>query len=210
MKQFLRFSVSGLLGFLITAALFVGMLSLLKGNSNQVKSQDTDIRFSFVKEFKEAAVKPPKKHEKPEQQAISQPPTMPAVAIESIVSPEVTVPDNATQGKNQLVLTEMTLPGIGGPLGRQADNPGAIKAAIAPMYPQAALISKTEGWVEVKIDVNEFGMVSAVTVVDAKPARVFNSAAIKAVRKWKFHPKTIDGKAIPFQAIQTIEFKIDQ
>ncbi len=105
---------------------------------------------------------------------------------------------------------EISLPGVGVGGHYSAGNPGGVKAAIPPMYPPTALMSKTEGWVKVQISVNEFGTVSAVSVIDAEPARVFNAAAKKAVRKWKFYPKTSGGKAMSFVAIQTIEFKIDQ
>ena len=210
MKQLLRFSISGLLGFLITAALFVGMLSLLKGKQNHVTTQDMDINFSFVKAYKELEVNPPKENVKPEQEKVTQPPAMPNIAIDTVDTPDNLLPENATKGKTFNVLAEMKLPGTIGPPGTAIDNPGTIKAAIAPMYPQKPLVSKTEGWVKIKINVNEFGLVSSATVIDAKPARVFNAAAIKAVKKWKFHPETIDGKAVPFQATQTIEFKLDQ
>ncbi|MGJ8662163.1 MAG: TonB family protein [Marinicella sp.] len=210
MKQFLRFSVSGILGFLITATLFVGMLSLLKGKQSVISTQDLDLNFSFVKNYKEPVVKPPKEHIKPKQEKVVQPPTMPEMTLDTVDSPENLLPENASKGKNLNLLAEISMPGAGTHTGPMADNPGTIKAAIAPMYPQQPLINKTEGWVKIKIDVNEFGLVSSATVIDAKPARVFNTAAIKAVKKWKFHPKTIDGKAVPFQATQTIEFKLDQ
>jgi len=210
MKQIIRFSISGILGFIITTALFIGMLSLLNGDKPTVTGTENNINFSFVKDFKEPKVEPPKTREKPVPEKVSQPPAMPEIAIETRVSPDVTLPTNATKSKSFNVLTEIKLPGPGGRIGPLTDNPGTIKAAIAPMYPQTALASKAEGWVKVKISVNEFGTVSAVSVIDAEPARVFNAAAKKAVRKWKFHPKTTDGKAMSFVAIQTIEFKIDQ
>jgi protein TonB len=71
-------------------------------------------------------------------------------------------------------------------------------------------MSKTEGSVTLLIEVNEFGQVSGARVIDAEPARVFNSAALKAVRKWAFHPKKIAGQGVPFQVTQTIEFTLDQ
>ncbi|VAW43993.1 hypothetical protein MNBD_GAMMA02-317 [hydrothermal vent metagenome] len=210
MKQLIRFSISGILGFIITTALFIGMLSLLGSNKTTAIATDTNINFSFVKDFQEPAVKPPKKHEQPVQEEVKQPPAAPKLNVDHSSNPKINVPIAGIKGSQLSLLKEMSLPGVGGSGLYSADNPGTIKAAIAPMYPQQPLINKTEGWVKVKISVNEFGTVSAVSVIDAEPARVFNAAAKKAVRKWKFHPKTTDGKAMSFVAIQTIEFKIDQ
>lgn len=210
MKQLIRFSISGILGFIITTALFIGMLSLLGSNKTTAIATDTNINFSFVKDFQEPAVKPPKKHEQPVQEEVKQPPAAPKLNVDNSSNPKINVPIAGIKGSQLSLLKEMSLPGVGGSGLYSADNPGTIKAAIAPMYPQQPLINKTEGWVKVKISVNEFGTVSAVSVIDAEPARVFNAAAKKAVRKWKFHPKTTDGKAMSFVAIQTIEFKIDQ
>jgi protein TonB len=46
-------------------------------------------------------------------------------------------------------------------------------------------------------------------VLDAKPRRLFERAAKKAILKWKFKPRIVDGKAVPRKAIQTIEFKLE-
>lgn len=213
MNQFLRFSVSGFLGLFITAALFIGMLTLLKGKPTQVKSQDSHINFSFVKVFDQAEVKPTPKRIKPEQQAVSQAPTMPTIAVDNPLTPAIDLPTSNQLGKNLNIVKGIKMPGLGGGYGGNGignNLSGSIKSAIAPMYPQKELIAKTEGWVKVLITVNEFGGVSDVSVIQAKPVRVFNSATLKAVKKWKFHPKVEGDKAESFQVTQTIEFKLDQ
>ncbi len=209
MKQLIRFSISGVLGFIITTALFIGMLSLLNDSKPAITGSDTNINFSFVKDFKVPEVKPPNKIEKPVPQEVKQPPAAPVLNVEVNSDPIIKTPIAGTQDNRLSVLNEISLPGVVGSGLYEVNNPGGVKVAIAPMYPQAALVNKTEGWVKVQISVNEFGTVSAVNVIDAEPARTFNAAAKKAVKKWKFHPKTIAGKAVPFEAIQTIEFKID-
>ena len=209
MKQLLRFSVSGFLGLAITAALFLGMLSLLSGKKSTIKTQDVNIDFSFVKDLKEPEVKPEPKRKLPEQQEVTKAPAINRVATEPVDdTPKVNIPDMGNTGK---VFSFAKIPGgVYGGDGLVKGEPGGIKQAIPPMYPQKELVRKTEGWVKLLIDVNEFGAVSSATVLQAKPARAFNAAAIKAVRKWKFHPKVVDGKAIPFQVTQTIEFNINE
>ncbi len=210
MKQILRFSISGTIGFIITAALFIGMLNLLSHKKVSATSADTNINFSFVKDFKEPEVKPPNTPDKPIQEIVKQPPAAPKLNVDAIPSPEVNIPLPTTKGKAFNLHQEIALPSINKGGGFGTDNPGTLKAAIPPIYPQKPLINKTEGWVKVQISVNEFGSVSTVTILDAEPARVFNNAAKKAVKKWKFHPKTVDGNAQSFIATQTIEFKLEQ
>ncbi|MCB1581737.1 MAG: TonB family protein [Marinicella sp.] len=211
MKQILRFSVSGLLGLVITAALFIGMLSLLNGQKSQIKTDGVNIKFSFVKDFKAPEVKPKPEKKLPEQQKITQAPTINRIATDPIDTPEIEVPNSGNTGEKFNIGPSIGITSNGFSGGDWAQgNPGDIKSAIPPMYPQKELAKKTEGWVQLLIEVNEFGNVSSAEVLQAKPARAFNAAAIKAVRKWKFHPKVVDGKAMPFQVTQTIEFKLDQ
>lgn len=211
MKPLLRYSVSGLLGLMITATLFLSMLSLLSGKKVKMTTDDVNINFSFVKDFKEPMVKPKPEREKPEQQKISQAPPMEPIAMEPVNTPEVSLPNSNSTGNPLNIIRSVGLPGpgmVGDGLGQ--GDPGSIKSAIPPMYPPRELARKTEGWVQLLIEVDEFGHVSNAAVINAKPARVFDAAAIKAVRKWKFHPKKIDGKTSPFQVTQTIEFKLEQ
>lgn len=210
MHKILRLSVSGAIGLIITAALFIGMLSLLNDIKPATSTASTDINFSFVDAMSEPQVEPKTKNPKPEQQIVKQPPAAPSIDIDTNNSPSVKFPPLGIEAKGLNLTKEFSIPGTGDVGEYGTDNPGVVKAAIAPMYPQQALISKTEGWVKVQISVNEFGTVSAVSIIDAEPARVFNAAAKKSVRKWKFHPKTINGEAVPFVATQTIEFKLDQ
>ncbi len=209
MKVFLRFSISGLLGLAITACLFFGMLSLLSGQKQQLKSEDNSINFSFVKDYKEAEIKPNKTIIKPEQQAVSQAPAMPSMNLDTPTDPGINLPMPNTQGKDFNILTEIDFPGLAGGTGLSGDQNGGLKSGMAPMYPPNEQMKKTQGWVKVLINVNEFGRVGSVSVLKAKPARVFNAATIKAVKKWQFHPKVVDGKAVPYQVTQTVEFKID-
>lgn len=59
---------------------------------------------------------------------------------------------------------------------------------IKPKYPRAALASGTEGWIMLKIDVNEAGEVENVRVVDGDQKSLFQDEARRAVEKWKYRP----------------------
>jgi periplasmic protein TonB len=61
-----------------------------------------------------------------------------------------------------------------------------------PAYPQVAITKGLEGFVDVVFDVTETGAVENVQIVHAEPEKIFNSAVLKAVARWKYRPKTDD------------------
>ena len=67
-----------------------------------------------------------------------------------------------------------------------------------------------EGWVKLEFTVLEDGSVGDVKVLEAEPGRIFNSAATRAILRWRFKPKVVDGKPVQRRATQTIDFKLDQ
>ncbi len=211
LQYFIRISVSGLLGFVITAALFIAMLNVLDTRKNEPASKGMDFSISYIKAEQETQTKSRKITKPPEPKKTSQPPAVPRLQLEQNHKTTIDLSNSFTQGKNINILEKINLPGfkmaVGAtPIGTQ----GGIKAAMPPIYPPAAIMKNKEGWVQVLISVNEVGQVSDVSVLNANPARLFDSAALKAVRKWKFYTKNEYGKAVPYQFTQTIEFKLDQ
>ena len=80
--------------------------------------------------------------------------------------------------------------------------------AVQPDYPPDAYRSRAQGWVEVQFTVGPDGTVSNAQVVNAEPSRIFNTAAINAVKRWTFKPKMENGKAVEEQMRRRIEFKL--
>jgi protein TonB len=81
---------------------------------------------------------------------------------------------------------------------------------IRPMYPRDAAIGGIEGWVKVEFTITPVGTVKDPRVVEAKPARIFNREAVRAILKWKFKPRVIDGVAVERRATQIIDFHLDE
>ena len=71
-------------------------------------------------------------------------------------------------------------------------DPKPIKR-VDPVYPVEAARAGTNGFVEVEYTVDAAGKVASVSVLNAKPARTFESAAVKAVKQWQFAPGS-DGR----------------
>ncbi len=80
---------------------------------------------------------------------------------------------------------------------------------IEPQYPREALLKGIEGWVRLRFIIREDGTVDKPQVVDANPKRLFNRAAMRAILRWKFKPRIVDGQAVSREAEQVIDFKLD-
>lgn len=63
-----------------------------------------------------------------------------------------------------------------------------------PKYPIQPARDGKEGEVILSYDINEVGGVSNVEVLKATPERIFDREAIRALRKWKYKPKIVQGK----------------
>ncbi len=81
---------------------------------------------------------------------------------------------------------------------------------IAPQYPRRAAVKGVEGWVKIAFTIQGDGSVLDAKVIDAKPSRIFNRAALNAIKKWKFKPRLVEGKPVPRKAEQIIEFTLSK
>ncbi|CAH6815109.1 Ferric siderophore transport system, periplasmic binding protein TonB [Vibrio chagasii] len=80
---------------------------------------------------------------------------------------------------------------------------------VEPRYPAKALKRGAEGFVIMSFTIDETGRPIDIQVTDANPRRMFEREAMRALKKWKYQPKVVDGKAIA-QVGQTVklEFKL--
>lgn len=76
----------------------------------------------------------------------------------------------------------------------------------APQYPESARKRGIEGWVEVAFTVMPNGSVEDVEIRNASPAEVFDDAAIRAVRQWRFEPVVRNGEKVQQRAMIRLKF----
>lgn len=80
----------------------------------------------------------------------------------------------------------------------------------APEYPQRALARAIEGWVLVGFTIAETGAVIDAVVVDANPPGVFDTAALRAVARYKYRPQLVAGvPAVTPGMLLRIHFEIE-
>lgn len=80
----------------------------------------------------------------------------------------------------------------------------------APRYPKDAADARVAGLVVLLLDVDAEGRVTGVEVENARPAGVFEAAAMEAALQWRFNPQTEDGIALPSRVRVPISFELDQ
>ncbi len=209
MNNAIRTGTSIVPAAVITFFLFIGMYTLVNMSNHDKPNNDDQINIDFSpvkldEEVNQKQRRIPKKPPPPKE-----PPPPPKLNVQ----------------QNQQVVNKMptpTMPALD--LGVGGDGPflGALGAGvdltkdggiipivtIAPNYPRKAQIAKIEGWVEMSFTITEQGTVVNPVVTDSKPARIFNREALRAILKYKFKPKVIDGVAVTQQATQKIEFNL--
>jgi protein TonB len=139
------------------------------------------------------------------------PPRLPELRLSRVVQQFQDLP--------QPDLPQLDVPLIGGagmfvgrfePLGQQVEGDIIPVVVVRPMYPREAAMAGIEGWVKIEFTITEEGAVKDPQIVDARPPRVFNREALRAIRKWKFKPRVIDGIAVERRATQVIDFALDE
>lgn len=96
--------------------------------------------------------------------------------------------------------------GGGGGIPEDADLPVPSSANAKPVYPQQALAAKQAGMVVLKVLILADGSVSDVQVL--KGEEPFVSAAVEAVKRWKYKPARYKGQPITVFRVIQIPFKL--
>lgn len=200
-----RFLVSILLGAAVTFALFSFMAFLVSSGDRNKEEQLENI-------IVEVNTTPPKSQAERRQRVPPPPPPPPKTP------PKPQAPEPETNTNNggltfnmpgvQLAGANagMSAPGAG--FGRDGDATPIVR--IEPKYPIQAARDGKEGWVTLSFTINEIGGVEDVDVIDADPKRVFDKEAKRALRKWKYKPKVVDGKAMKQPGLTVrLDFNMD-
>ncbi len=184
-----RLLVSILLGALITFTLFFFMAFLI---SNSDRAKEEKLENIIV----EVNTTPPKSSVE-QRRRVPPPPPPPPKAPPKAQSPEPEV-NNNTGGISfnlptvQLAGASAGLSAPGSGFGRDGEATPIVR--IEPKYPMQAARDGKEGWVRLSFNINKIGGVENVKVIEAQPKRIFDKEAKRALRKWKYKPKVVDGK----------------
>jgi TonB family protein len=85
-----------------------------------------------------------------------------------------------------------------------SNTPPRAASKPPPIYPERAIDANREGVVQVRITIQPSGMVSEAAVVSARPQGWFETAALSAVRRWRY-----ESSGRISTTVVEIEFKLD-
>ncbi len=80
----------------------------------------------------------------------------------------------------------------------------------APKYPLSAIEQGQSGMVVLRVTVSSTGEPEQVEIESAEPPSVFDTAAIDAVKNWKFQPKIENGVAVQGKVLVPICFSLEE
>lgn len=176
-------SAVALAGSMTFVLLFV-MQHLIESDDLPPDAVPPNVPFTFLHEI----VEPPPETERTKPKK-----------VEVIKEPEVArAKPTADTNPGELGLAAIT-PGLREPIKFAAGRPdGGILpvASFAPEYPRRAQEQGIEGFVVVEFTVNKTGEVIDPFIVHSQPVRVFDRAALKAVKRYKYKPQISDGEPV--------------
>lgn len=198
-----KLSLAIVLGFATTLGLLVLMGKLVNNPMKQpdakasvkipdLKMPDTEIK----NRFEEA------KPEKPQEPDVP-PPELP--------EPDFVAPDTNVGGINTNFQMTKSDFDIGGPGGLNLGEGNYMPiVTVAHEYPSTALSRGMEGSCTVVFTVTETGAVKdavplpelCINKKDGQPTTVWNRSSVKAVLKFKFKPKVVDGKPVEVPGVR--------
>lgn len=193
-----RVPVAGLVGAIVAAALFY-LLSGLVGAPLEVERATVVARLPMVRVDTKAAPDHRRPIERPDPADRPSVPGIPALDLRG--------PSEIT-GMASIPRVAPGRIAIGGPGlnigGGGTDGDASPFVRVLPTYPPHLQARGIEGWVRVRFNVAADGTVKDARVVDARPAKDFDNAALAAVSRWRYRPRIEGGVAVERIGLETI------
>ena len=199
----IRYAFSIVVGIVVTLSLLFIMQLLIATGQKALTEPRERLQLDFVRVKRNEQLntqelvpeKPPKPPEVPQE--------APPQSVDSIdpSAPVINIP-------TPQVATETS---IGGPAGMNiAEGDYLPIVRVAPVYPARALSRGLEGYVDLSFTVTTTGTVRD-PIVLFSTSSLFERAAIRAVLKFKYKPRVVDGVPVDVPGVKTrITFKIEE
>jgi protein TonB len=198
----MRFVVAFCLASVVTFGLFYLMQTLIivegeLNDSDAVKVVD------FVRVKRSEEVKP-KERKVPEKRQVDDEPPPPDIQFDS--SSDM---DSGGISIGGGVQSSIDLSGVGKFSMVSSDGDAVPMVRVPPQYPERAMQRGIEGRVLIEFTISKSGSVKDARVIAYEPSKIFNKAALKAVRQWKYNPKIENGKPVEQPGIRvSFPFKL--
>ncbi len=230
----LRLLLSALLGLAVCALLLLAMALLIGGGPTAAPAQRPAAQIDVVlMDTTAAAAEPHHQPPPPPPSPPAAPPAAPdprlaepalavAAPVLDIAMPELAAPNAGLAGTLLTMAESGTLAATDGAGAGMAAAAGVgLKGAaggaavplvrIEPRYPPKALREGKEGWVKLRFTIAADGTTKDIEVLDAKPRRLFEAEARRALARWQYQPRMVDGRAVeqPGEQVQ-LDFVLER
>ena len=198
----LRFPVAFVTAVAFTGALFWLLWTLIDQNVEaEALRPAAKIQFTRLRRDTEVKTNRQQKAQREKPQQLQTAPQMAKSSFSSGETIQVMAPSvDAVGGLQRLTVN------VGG-----SDRDVIPLVRIEPDYPPRAASRGIEGYVVVQFTITPAGTIKDPKVVEAQPEGIFDSAAIKAVSKWKYNPKIEEGVAVERRGVQVkLAFKLEK
>jgi len=208
-----RWLLAGVGGLLTASAFFLLMQALIAQDAKAPQARPSLAQVDFIDRPERSEPPPPPTEPPPEPPPPEPAPPKPEpVRLNPMPKPSQQQPELAADHSFRPDLGG--LPGLGrGPrlgTGKTGVNQGLTPIQrIPPSYPRWAARQRLEGWVKVAFTVNPQGEVTDAKVIEAEPSGVFDRAALRAIRRWRFRPPTQGGEPVAQRAVQILKFNLE-
>ncbi|MDJ0849257.1 MAG: energy transducer TonB [Myxococcota bacterium] len=184
-----RFLLTTALGVVTAFGLFWVMQALISV-SGELKEGGGNLSVDFVRLKRDTAPEA-KKREPPKREKPDAPPPPPQMNMAKAMNPGEAVGEIVPMVDTGMELEKATSLSAGG-----ADSDVVPLVRVDPEYPPRARQQGLEGWVDLEFTISPVGTVQDARVIRSQPTFVFDRAALKAVRRWRYNPKVENGVAV--------------
>jgi protein TonB len=201
----MKMLLSLLPGLIVALVLFIAMSAMVEPPDGFDRPTTATTAIDFVQRRKDTDTEI-RSRALPEPPQIPQIPTPAAMSVDTAapvptminmppMTPDMSLASNSMMGD--------LLVGIG-----KGDTEVMPLVRQPAIYPQRAKARKIEGFVTARLSISADGSVTDVEVVSSEPPGIFEREAVRAMYRYRFDPKVVNGQAVEQTAMQTVEFKL--
>ncbi|QBY03077.1 energy transducer TonB [Thalassotalea sp. HSM 43] len=187
---------------MVVFALFVVMASLVTPKQGGISEPLAYTPIEFVEPPKDSTVKTNERKIKPPPKPRTTPPSPTPVASTSQgIDIDISVPGPSMNDSSLDSMDNFVM----------ADHEARPIVRVSPKYPAIAAREGKEGWVILSFSINELGAVTNIEIVESNPKRTFDKEAKRALKKWKYKAKLVDGQPVAQHGMTVqLDFTLDQ
>ncbi len=199
----LRYVMAAAGAAVATYGLFFLMQSLISMSGSGLSEALSRNAIEFVRLRRDSELEL-KKRQLPEKQKREEPPPPPLLEMARSQKPSQHLGDAVSVPMPDFDLS-------GGPaLGAAPSDADIVPLVrVNPQYPSRAMSLGVEGWVEVEFTISPTGTVQDPVVVESS-SKLFHRETLRAIKKWKYNPKIVDGKPVPRPGVRVrLTYRLD-